>query len=151
MKFKRYVLPSLLILLLGASVAISQTYKAALQLSQDLTGAFSVDTNNGVYFPGHILSTGINRPVPTIAAGAGTATLAGTDVAGVVTLGATSTTATITFGQAFLSTPACLVALSNPGVTTEVSWVPATQTLALTWTGAAGTSNKAYFFCPSVS
>ena len=74
MNLRRYLLPSLLILLLGGVYAGAQSITKALQLSQDATGSFGVDTNLGVYFPGHILSpTGGARPAPTVT-GSGTPT-----------------------------------------------------------------------------
>src|ERR1035437_5512276 len=87
---RKYLLPSALILLLGVGIASGQVINKALQLSQDATGSFSVDSYNGVYFPGHILSpTGGQRPAPTIT-GTGTPTIVGTDTAGLVTMGSSA-------------------------------------------------------------
>lgn len=135
MNFRRYLLPSLLILGLAGGLAIAQNINKALQLSQDNTGAFGVDSNFGVYFPGHILSTGTGRPSPTIA-GTATPTISGTDVAGLVTTGTSATTATVTFGQAFLATPACVV--TSQTVATPVGYTASTTQLALTFTTATG-------------
>lgn len=117
-KLKRYLLPSALILVGLLAMANAQSITKALQLSQDATGAFGIDTNNNVYFPAHILSTG---PVP-VAANAGTGTAASlnsgaTDFAGTLTGGAaTNTTATITFGKAYAAAPSCVVVSQNSSV-----------------------------------
>jgi hypothetical protein len=103
--FKRYALPSLLILALAGGYAMAQTINRALQLSQDTSGAFSIDTNNGIYFPNHIFSTG---RTPTIT-GTGTPLIRGTDSAGQITMGSSGQTAIAVFGRAFLTTPYCVV------------------------------------------
>lgn len=148
MNFKRYFLPSLLILALGGVVAVAQNVTKALQLSQDATGAFGVDTSNGVYFPGHILSTGNGRPVPTVT-GSGTPTISGTDTAATVTMGTSATTATVVFGQAFVSVPACVVSAQNAFTTTNISYTLATTSIAFTQNSTSG--NKVNFWCSSVS
>lgn len=146
MNLRKYVLPSVLILALGASLAIAQTFTRALQLSQDTTGAFAVDANNGIYFPGHILSTGTGRPAPSVT-GIGTPTLAGTDVSGTVTMGTSGTSAIVTFGQAFLTIPACL-AISQT-VSTSISY--SVNATSLTIQQPALTGNKVNYWCASAS
>jgi len=101
---KKYLLPSALILLLGLGVALAQTFVRAVQLSQDTTGAFSIDSNNGFYFPGHVLSVG--TPAPTVA-GNGSPTVTGTDFNGTITM--QGTTASTLFGRAYLTLPSCVV------------------------------------------
>lgn len=143
---RKYLLPSALILLLGLGFALAQTYISALQLSQDTTGAFSVDTNNGVYFPSHILTVG--TPAPTIT-GTGTPTITGTDTAGLITMGTSATTAVAVFGRAYLTTPYCIVV---PQVTTPIqltSYVPGTTTIFITQ--ASNSGNKYNYFCTSKS
>jgi len=143
----------LLSVFLGLGLALSigfagaQTITKALQLSQDATGSFSVDSFNGVYFPGHILSpTGGQRPAPTVA-GIATTTIAGTDTAGLVTMGTLATTATVTFGTAYASVPWCLAA--SQSLASPISFVPATTSLALT--SGSGTGIKVNYFCVSAS
>src|SRR5882724_10376320 len=90
-------------LLFGIAVfgglAIAQTINASLQLSQDPRGPFGVDTNQGVYFPGHVL-TPTGRPAPVVSA-CGTNTNVGTDFGGRVTISAgTPASCTLTFGTA---------------------------------------------------
>lgn len=145
---KKYLLPSLLVLALSASFAIAQSITKALQLSQDATGAFGVDTTNGVYFPGHVLSAS-KIGTPTVA-GTGTPTVVGTDTAGTITMGATATTATLTFAQAYVSVPWCLVSM-NGNATTTISYTVATTSLAITASGAVGVNNKPTYFCTSAS
>jgi hypothetical protein len=146
---RKYLLPSILILLLGLSYTLAQTITRALQLSQDTTGAFSVDTNNGVYFPGHILSTGTNRPAPTVAGTGSTPTIASTstDNAGTITAGTLSTVINLTFGQPWVSTPNCVVTAQSGG--TPVTYTPVTTSLAITQ--GATTGNKLGYICLSPS
>lgn len=146
MNFRRYLLPSAIILGLAASFAVAQNINKALQLSQDNTGAFGVDSNNGVYFPGHILSTGTGRPSPTVL-GTGTPTIAGTDAAGLVTSGTSATTATVTFGQVFLTAPECVV--SSQTAATPVGYTITTTALALTFSTASAL--KINYWCPSLN
>lgn len=146
---RKYLLPSLLVLLLGAGLSVAQTINKALQLSQDATGAFGVDSNNGVYFPGHILSpTGGQRPSPTIG-GTGTPTIVGTDTAGLITMGASATTATATFGTAYVTVPWCLVLTQNTLTTTNISVTLATTSIAIVQPSASG--NKINYMCMSAS
>ncbi len=148
MNIKRYVLPSLLILALTGAVALAQTFTKALQLSQDTTGAFSVDSNNGIYFPSHLLTVG--TPAPTIT-GSGTPTIAGTDTAGLVTMGTSATTATAVFGRAYLSVPFCVVTWQNPmnGTLTPIAYTLATTSIALTQGSTSG--NKINYLCTATS
>jgi|SRR5882672_7053507 len=105
---KKYLLPSALILLLGLGAALAQTFVRAVQLSQDTTGAFSVDSNNGIYFPGHVLSIG--TPAPTVV-GNGSNTVTGTDFMG--TANFNGVTASVVFGRAYLTLPSCVVTFQN--------------------------------------
>lgn len=149
-RFRRYLLPSLLVLALSGGIAISQTISKAIQLSQDATGAFGVDTNNGVYFPGHILSTGSS---PAVSSGATTPTIVGTDSAGVITVNAAATTVTATFARAFITVPYCLVTPNDIGTAgaSKIAYTVATTSIAITAVGAAGTANKYSYWCPSAS
>lgn len=145
---RKYLLPSALILFLGLGFAVAQTITRAIQLSQDTTGAFGVDLNNGVYFPGHILSTGSGRPAPTVA-GTGTPSVAGTDTAGTITMGTSGTTATITFGQAYVTAPNCVVSWQSGLATTAISYAVTTAVIQLTQ--PATSANKITWHCMSVS
>lgn len=149
MNIKRLLAPSLLILALAASASIAQTITKALQLSQDTSGAFSVDSNNGIYFPGHILvPTYVNYPAPTIT-GTGTPTISGTDTAGLITMGTSATTATAVFGRAFVSVPFCVVSAQNAFTTTNIAYTLATTSIALTQNSTSG--NKINYFCTATS
>ncbi len=143
---RKYILPSLLVLLLGAGLGIAQTINKALQLSQDATGAFGVDTTNNVYFPGHINTTGTAGPAPSVSSGATTPTISGNDASGLITMNALATTVTATFGRAYVSVPRCVVSM-NGTATTSVSYVPATTSIAITASGAVGANNKATYWC----
>ena len=142
-RFNRYILPSLLILLLfGGLAAVAQNVNKALQLSQDATGAFGVDTNNNVYFPAHVLITGPGTPAVTTC---GTApTITGNDLGGIVTAGvASNASCTITFNKAYLATPYCIVAALNPA-TSPLVW--STSLTAITITTAT-TSTVFTYVC----
>ncbi len=150
MNIRRLILPSALILLLAGAFAGAQTITKALQLSQDATGAFGIDTNNGVYFPGHLLSpTGGQNPAPTVA-GTGTPTIAGTDTAGLVTMGTSATTGTVTFGRAYVSVPSCVVSWQGPiTTTTPMAYTIVTTSIAMTQGSTSG--NKINYICMSAS
>lgn len=141
---RKYLLPSALILLLGLGLALAQTFISALQLSQDTTGAFSVDTNNGVYFPSHINTVG--TPAPTIT-GTGTPTLVGTDTAGVITMGASATTAAAAFGRPYLSIPYCILGWQS--VLAAENYIISTTVISLSQTSTSG--NKISYICMSKS
>lgn len=145
---RKYLLPSVLILALSGALALAQTFTKAIQLSQDTTGAFSVDSTNGVYFPSHINSVG--SPNPTIT-GSGTPTIGGTDTAGLITMGATATTATAVFGRAYLSVPWCVVTWQAPmnGTATPIAYTLATTSIAITQGSTSG--NKINYMCMSAS
>ncbi len=148
---RKYILPSLLVLCLGAGLSFAQTFTRALQLSQDTTGAFGVDANNGVYFPGHVLSLTNARPAPVLTScvTGGSPLITGTDFSGVITAGTTaSTTCTVTFGTAFVTAPNCVVAWQT-GPLAAMSWV--TSTTALTITQTSNASSKIAYICTSAS
>lgn len=148
MNIRRYVLPSALILLLGLGVGVAQNINRALQLSQDSTGSFGVDSNLGVYFPGHMLFPLNKVPGPSIS-GNGTPVISGTDYVGLITMGTSSTTATALFGAAFITVPYCTL---TPLVTTPIqltSYIIATTSIAITQ--ASNSGNKYIYNCPSAS
>lgn len=148
---RKYILPCLLILGLGALAANAQSITKALQLSQDASGAFGVDTTNNVYFPGHILSTGAAGPAPVLTSciTGGSPTLVGTDFAGNITAGTTaSTTCTVTFGRAYVTAPACIVAWKT-GPLAAMSWT--TSTTALTITQTSNASSQISYICTAAS
>lgn len=137
-------------LALGVGIAGAQTINKALQLSQDNTGAFSVDTNNGVYFPGHILNTGNSTPIPSVSSAVGTPSVTGTDVAGTVTMGTSSTGANLQFGRAYVSTPACVVSWQGP-ITTTTPMAYTLTTTGIALKQGSTSSNLINYFCTSAS
>jgi hypothetical protein len=143
---KKYLLPSALILALAAGLAFAQTINRAMQLSQDASGAFGVDTNNNIYFPGHILSTGPGTPVLTSCGT--TPTIAGSDTAGLVTTGTTNTGCVVTFNKAYLAVPWCVVVSQSPAATPAVFVTAAT---GINITLAANSSVKVNYFCSGSS
>lgn len=146
-KLRSLFLPAAICVLLGLGFAWAQTFTRALQLSQDTTGAFSVDTNNGVYFPGHILSTGTGQPAPTVS-GTGTPSIAGTDVAGTVTMGTSATTASVVFGRTYLSVPNCVVSWQSVN-NTAISYSVVANGITMNQPSTSG--NKVNYFCTSAS
>lgn len=113
---KKYLLPSALILALGLGYALAQNITKAIQLSQDASGAFGVDSSNNVYFPAHVLNVA-KAGIPTVSSPAGTAPTIATgssDFVGQITGGSsTNTVGFITFKTAYLAAPFCLVVLSG--------------------------------------
>lgn len=148
-KYRHLFLPALLILGLSASIGISQTINKALQLSQDASGAFGVDTTNNIYFPGHILNTGTGGAAPTVT-GTGTPTISGTDVAATVTMGTSATTATVLFGRAYVSVPTCVVAW-NTGASGLSPIAYTLNTTSIVVTQPAVTGNRWNYFCTAAS
>lgn len=145
----RYLLPSLLILALAGTLSFAQTINRAIQLSQDASGAIGVDSNNGVYFPGHILNTGRAGAAATVA-GTGTPTISGTDVAGTITMGSSATTAIVTFGRAYVSVPHCV--LSNQtavSTTSNIAYTLLTTSISISQPSTSG--NKINYFCTAAS
>lgn len=130
---KKYLLPSALILALGLGFAVAQNINKALQLSPDATGAFGVDTQNNVYFPAHILSTGA-AGIPTVSSATGTAPTIATysnDFAGRITGGAATTSAaSITFKTAYLAAPFCFLVQSG-GTASTLAYTTATTGIVM--------------------
>jgi hypothetical protein len=141
---RKYLLPSLLVLALSASLAIAQTYSRAVQLSQDLTGAFLVDSNNGFYVPQHVLSTG---PAPALTSCGTSPSIAGSDFFGTVTPGTQPlTTCNVTFAKAYLTAPGCMVTNQTSPATSPIAYVLFTTGIQVTTTGG-----KLNYFCSSAS
>ncbi len=149
---RKYLAP--IILFVAAfigTLAYSQNINKALQLSQDATGSFGVDSNLGVYFPGHILSPTAGKTLPVLSAcvTGGSPTLVGTDFSGVITAGTTaSTSCVVTFGTAYVTAPNCVVSWQS-GPLAAMSW--ATSTTALTITQTSNASSKIAYICTSAS
>ena len=143
---KRYLLPSALIVALAGGLAIAQSITKSVQLSQDPSGPIGFDTNNGVYFPGHVLSTG-PKPVPALSSCGGSTTVAGTDTSGTFTGTAGTATCTLTFTQAYLTAPYCVV-VSNSQSTAPLAYTIATTSIQVT-AGIGGA--KAYYWCSGPS
>lgn len=147
-KLRHLLLPSLLILVLAVGVGMAQTINKAIQLSQDASGAFGVDTTNNVYFPGHILNNG-TATAPITVTGTGTPTIVGTDVGGTITMGASATTATALFGRAYVSVPHCVVTWQSIPNGTAISYTLLTTSINLVQ--PSGSSNKVNYFCTGLS
>ena len=143
---RRHLLPSLLILCLAGGIALAQTITRALQLSPDTTGAFSVDTNNGVYFPGHILSTGA---APTLTSCGTAPSIVGTDTAGQVQMGSANPTGcTVTFARPYVTAPSCTVTGQTSPATSPIAYTLATTGINVT---VSGTIKFNYSGCTSAS
>lgn len=136
----------------GIGVAGAQIVNKAVQLSQDPTGAYTVDSFFGINFPGHIFgnSTGF-RAVPTVT-GTGTPTLntAASDSRGTVTMGTSATTATVLFGTAYGAVPDCVLAWSSGNASASpTGYTLATTSIAITQSAAS--ANKIVYWCTSSS
>lgn len=127
---KRYILPVFLILGFAFSLAFAQSITRSIQLSQDPSGPIGVDTNNGVYFPGHMNTTGTT---PTVTACSTTPAIVGTDTAGKVTggTGPLVATCTVTFARAYVTTPYCIVQVQNPA-TSPLAYSASTTAITIT-------------------
>lgn len=147
MNYKRYVLPSLLILALAGSIAVAQTFTKALQLSQDTSGAFGVDSSNNLYLPSKLMfpTGGVSGAAAPTVAGTGTPTVSGTNAAGTITMGASATAATLTFGTAYGATPNCVVVTQSAMITTPISYTTTTTRIAIAQTATSG--NLINYFC----
>lgn len=137
-------------LALGIGFAGAQTINKALQLSQDASGAFGVDTTSNVYFPGHILNTGNAGPLPTVTSNVGSPTVstASTDVAGTITAGTSSTGIDLVFGRAYVTAPNCVVAWAG-GSNSPVSYTIGTT--AIHMSQGVASANKINYFCTAPS
>jgi hypothetical protein len=149
---RKYLLPSLICLCLGLGVALAQNITRAIQLSPDTTGAFGVDTNLGIYLPGHILvGPGTVRPAPVLTAcvTGGTPGIVGTDFSGVITSGTSaSTSCVLTFGTAYITAPNCSLTWQT-GPLAAISWTTSTTAITVTQTSTA--SVKIAYNCTSAS
>lgn len=130
----------------GLGLAVAQNINKAIQLSQDPTGAFGVDSNNNAYFPGHFLT---QASAPTLSSCGTTPTISGSDSWGTIVEGTTSTACTLTFRAAFLTAPFCIA--TAPG-TSVVPFTYTTQTTSIIFT-MVGTSSstRINYFCPSTT
>lgn len=136
--WKKYLLPSGLVLALAATLAIAQNINRAIQLSQDPTGVIGVDSNNNIYFPNHILTTG---GPPTLTSCGTAPTVTGSDQFGTVVMGTGAAPGCIvTFRQAYLSTPYCILQVQNPA-TSPLAYTPSTTALTVTSAGPGTTFN----------
>lgn len=149
---KKYILPSLLILVGLAFGSLAQNITKAIQLSQDPNGLIGYDTSNNVYFPNHILSTVRGGPAPSVTGstcGTTAPSVTGTDFAGTITVGTSATTSCVlTFGTAFVTAPTCVVGPKST-ILVALSW--ATSTTALTITQTSTASNTLSYICTSLS
>lgn len=149
---RKYLASILLILGLACGLAYAQNITKSVQLSQDGLGLIGYDTSNGVYFPGHILSTVRGAPAPTVAGatcGTTAPAITGTDFAGTVTVGTSATTScVVTFGTAFVTAPTCVV---SPKSTILAAFSFATSTTALTVTQTSTANNTFTYICSSLS
>lgn len=142
----RFLLPSLLVLVLAGGLAVAQTFTRALQLSQDTSGAFGIDSSNNLYLPKKLMfpTGGVGAPAPTVT-GTGTPTISGTDAAGTITMGSSATTATVLFGTAYGATPNCVLSPQNAFTTTNISYTIVTTSIAITQNSTS--ANKINYFC----
>jgi hypothetical protein len=129
---KKYLLPSALILAFGLTLALAQNITKSIQLSQSAGGPFGVDSNNGVYFPGHVLSTG---KAPSAGTGC---TVAGTDTVGQITYSSNSIGCTVTFAKAYLAAPICVVSDQTASVVSAIGYTTVTTSIAFTSLSANG-------------
>lgn len=146
MRKLRFLIPTLLVLVALGGIAVAQTFTRALQLSQDTSGAFGVDSSNNLYLPRKLMfPTGLATATAPTVTGTGTPTISGTDSAGTITMGSSATTATVLFGNAFGAVPNCVLSPQNAFTTTNISYTLATTSIAITQNSTSG--NKINYFC----
>lgn len=146
MKKLRFLVPTLLVLVLCGGIALAQTFTRALQLSQDTTGAFGIDSSNNLYLARKLMSpTGLpNANTPTVT-GTGSPTVSGTDIAGTITAGTAATSVIVTFGTAYGVTPNCLAVRQDATATSVIAYTTATTGITITQSAASG--NKINYWC----
>jgi len=151
-RIRNALLPCALILACFLGGVFAQNITKSLQLSQDGTGLIGYDTSNGVYFPGHILSTIRGAPPPTVTGstcGTTATSITGTDFVGTVTIGTSATTScVITFGTAFTTAPTCLLTPKS-AILAALSYAATTTALTITQTSTA--NNTISYLCSSLS
>lgn len=142
----RLVLGLAIVACLGLGLAVAQNINKSVQLSQDASGPIGFDTNNNVYFPAHILTSGPGTP--TLSTNCSTATIRGTDTAGTM-IGVTATTGTcsVTFSKAYLTTPFCIATTQNPATSPLAYNIVPTGLNFTTITGAV----TANYICSGLS
>lgn len=129
--------------ILGSAVYVgAQNITKGLQLSQDPTGSFGVDSSNNVYFPGHIFSVGLT---PTLTQGLFSSTVVGTDTAGTITgVNQTASAGGLVFRSAFLATPNCVAVPNGTTTTSPIAYTPQLTGIDFTtWSGAV----KVTYWC----
>lgn len=128
MNIRKYLAPVGLILALSLGLAFAQNITKSVQLSQDPSGPFGVDSANNVYFQKKILSVSTIAPVPS---SCGTSpSVIGNDAVGKLTTGSGATTCTLTFVTAYNVAPACI--FQTQGAATQPTFT--TSTTAATFT-----------------
>lgn len=149
---RKYLAPVGLILACFLASALAQNITRSVQLSQDPTGIFGVDSTNSVYFGNHILSTTRGGPPPTVTGstcGTTAPSITGSDFAGTVTVGTSATTScVVTFGTAFNTAPTCVL---TPKSAILAAFSYAATTTALTITQTSTANNTISYICTSLS
>lgn len=146
MRKLRFLIPTLVVLLGLGAIAVAQTFSRAIQLSQDTSGAFLVDSNNNLYLPKKLMfpTNLVGNPAPTIT-GTGTPTVSGTNTAGTITMGSSATTAVLLFSSAYGATPNCVLSPQNAFTTTNIAYTIVTTSISITQNSTSG--NKINYFC----
>lgn len=113
---RSYILQGLFAtLVISVGLATAQNINRSVQLSQDPTGVFNVDSSNNLFFPKH-WNTG-DQSAPAVSGFGSAPTPSGSDAAGSVFISAGNpTSGQIKFAQAYTSTPYC-TASSTSNVT----------------------------------
>lgn len=131
---RKLLLPFAALIAIGIGLATAQNITKSVQMSQDPTGVIGVDTNNNIYFPAKVVTTG---RTPTLGGGLASSTVSGSSLAGIITAaGAASSAGSLTFATAYTTAPYCIVQATNPGTSPVAYNVVATGINITTWTGA---------------
>lgn len=142
MNVKRSIVTGLAVACLVLGGAIAQNLTKSIQLSQDPSGPFGVDTSNGVFFSNHVNTS---QPATPGVANCGTSpSLTGTDTGGEMTEGSgTVTRCDVTFARAYTATPFCLA--TSISTATPVAIIPSPGGFVAQHSG--GTVARWYYNC----
>lgn len=141
---KRHLLQGIFALLvLGVGFATAQNIQKSVQLSQDPTGVFNIDTTNNLYFPKH-WNTG-DQSAPAVSGFGAAPTPSGSDAAGSVFISAGNpTSGNIKFAQAYTSTPYCTA--SSTSSASPVGIIATPQGMSFTF-NALGANAMVFYLC----
>lgn len=136
---------------IGASYATTSASSSNGLIVQGNVGIGTSTAPVPLSLNGHI---GFYGTAPTISTCGTSASIRGTDSAGIITIGTLAASCTVTFASSFIDVPMCVVD-DNSSTSTSLSPQPTTSTLVIKWgatsgAGSASGHNLSYF-CSEVT